>query len=211
MVAPPSPDSPAPVAVAAAKAALRAEKAALRAELRARRQALDPALAHAWSEAAGERALELLQPKHARRVALFWSLPGEIDTRRLREGLLAAGALVLLPRLEGRGRPLAFHRWRPGDPLLEGPMGLLEPAPEAPRLRPDLVMVPLLGFDERGYRLGHGGGYYDRTLAALAAMSPPPPAVGLAFECQRVPRLPTDAHDVRLHALVTEERVRCFG
>ena len=188
-----------------------ARKAALRTTMLAHR--LEPGAADAavWSAEAARRALAALAPAPGTAISAFWSLPGEIDTAPLRDGLLAAGADLLLPRLEGRGRPLAFHRWRPGDRLLPGPLGLMQPDPAAPRLRPEVLIVPLLAFDERGYRLGYGGGYYDRTLAALAADGGRPLAAGFAFELQRVERVPVDAHDARLDLMVTEQLVRRFS
>jgi 5-formyltetrahydrofolate cyclo-ligase len=202
MVAPPLPPSDDPL--------IRA-KAALRATMLARRKAVPAADAARWSAATAERALDLvrgLSPDLV--VAAFWSLPGEIDTAPLREGLLALDRRLALPRLQGRGRPLGFHRWRPGDELLPGPLGLMQPAAEAECLRPDLLFVPLLAFDDAGYRLGYGGGYYDRTLAALAGDGRRRRAIGYAFALQRVGTVPRTALDVRLDGLVTERATRRF-
>jgi len=127
-------------------------------------------------------------------------------------GLAARGHPLALPRVQGRGRPLAFHAWRPGDPLLAGPFGVMEPDPDAPALRPRVLLVPLLAFDRQGGRLGYGAGYYDLVLHALRALCPPPLAIGVAFAAQEVDRVPTGPRDQPLDAVVTERAVhRCSG
>ena len=140
-------------------------------------------------------------------VAAFWPLGAEFDTRPLFNALGALGIATCLPRMAGKAEPLAFHRYRPGDALLEGPMRVLEPLPAAPALRPTIVVVPMLAFDDAGYRLGYGGGFYDRTLPSLG---PDLVAIGLAFEAQRVGTLPREANDVRLGTIVTEAGVHHF-
>lgn len=140
-------------------------------------------------------------------VAAFWPLGREIDCRPLFRALAALGVATCLPRMTGRGKPLAFHRYRPGDGLLEGPMRVLEPLAEAPACVPTIVVVPLVGFDRHGHRLGYGGGYYDRTLAGLGDGVE---AIGLAFAEQELPPLPVLATDRRLRVIVTEAGVRHF-
>ncbi len=140
-------------------------------------------------------------------VAAFWPLGAELDTRPLFGALAALGIATCLPRIVAKGRSLAFLRYRPGDALLEGPMRVLEPLPAATAVRPTIVVVPMLAFDDRGYRLGYGGGFYDRTLPTLG---PGLTAIGLAFAAQRVPSLPHEANDVRLATIVTEAGVHHF-
>jgi 5-formyltetrahydrofolate cyclo-ligase len=140
-------------------------------------------------------------------VAAFWPLGAELDTRPLFNALAALGIATCLPRMAGKGKPLAFHRYRPGDALLEGPMRVLEPLPAAPALRPTIAVVPMLAFDEEGYRLGYGGGFYDRTLPSLG---PDLVAIGLAFAAQRFAALPHEANDFRLGTIVTEAGVHHF-
>jgi 5-formyltetrahydrofolate cyclo-ligase len=112
-----------------------------------------------------------------------------------------------LPRVVAKDAPLAFHRFRPGNALLEGRMRVLEPSPAAPQVVPAIVVVPLVAFDAEGYRLGYGGGFYDRTLAGLG---PDHLALGLAIEVQRASPLPRDTTDVRLETIVTETGVHHF-
>jgi 5-formyltetrahydrofolate cyclo-ligase len=141
-------------------------------------------------------------------VAAFWPLGAELDTRPLFYALNALGIITGLPRMAGKGQHLAFHRHRPGDALLEGPMRVLEPLPTAPPLVPTIVVVPMLAFDNEGFRLGYGGGFYDRTLPALGS---DPVAIGLAFELQHIAALPHEPNDVRLQTIVTDKGAHHFS
>ena len=189
-----------PGTIAETKRALRRDFIAHRAALddRARLGAGRRALLHLVS------ALDL-RPESV--VAAFWPMPGELDTRPLFEALAALGVVTALPRVIGKGAPLAFHRFRPGNALLEAGMRVFEPLPIAPLVRPTIVVVPMVAFDAQGYRLGYGGGFYDRTLADLG---PEVVAIGLAFEVQRASDLPHVATDVRLSTIVTETGVHHF-
>ena len=152
-------------------------------------------------------------------IAGYWPIGDEFDVRPLLEALAGAGYDVALPRVAGRDRPLAFHRWRSGDALIagtlieggliegaliEGGLGIGEPDPAvAAELVPDIVIAPLLAFDAVGHRLGYGAGYYDRTLRALRAAGHVV-AVGAAFAAQQVDHVPHGAHDEPLDWAVTE-------
>lgn len=117
--------------------------------------------------------------------------------------------------LHGRGHPLClpvvtdkvgalvFRAWAPGEALVEGVFDTRVPPPDRPVVEPTVLLVPLLAFDRAGYRLGYGGGYYDRTLAALAQNQPT--SIGLAFAAQEVDTLPHEAHDRRLDWVITEQ------
>jgi 5-formyltetrahydrofolate cyclo-ligase len=188
-------------------------RAALRRRLRARRRALTPrARARAARELASVLgAAPLLRGR--RRLALYLPNDGEIDPRPAAARLALRGAALHLPcidPLRGGGR-LAFGEVRPGSPLLRNRFGI--PEPRATRRRPpwalDVVLLPLVGFDARGGRLGMGGGFYDRTFAFLRADTARqrpgrPLLVGLAHACQEVDDLPTAAHDVPLDAVATD-------
>ena len=117
-------------------------------------------------------------------------------------------APVGVPVIAGKGRPLAFHRWAPGCAMVEGAFGALVPA-EAEVLEPEVLIVPLLAFDARGYRLGYGGGFYDRTLERLRAARDTV-AIGFAYGAQEVDTVPTEPTDQRLDAVVTEAGARWF-
>jgi 5-formyltetrahydrofolate cyclo-ligase len=113
-------------------------------------------------------------------------------------------ASLALPVVLGVGKPLIFRNWSPGDELVKGPYKIDEPSSDARETVPELVLVPLLGFDEVGRRLGYGGGYYDRTLARLK-QSGSVKLVGLAYEAQKLSRVPADTYDVSLDYVVTDQ------
>ena len=188
------------------------EKRAWRRDLLARREAFaaEPERHARASRAIARHALKMLPLGDGTVVSVFYSFGAEIDTLPVIAALDALGATVCLPRLRGRARPLAFHPWRPGEPLVRHKYGLMEPAPDGPQIRPQILLVPLLGFDGLGYRLGYGGGFYDRTLHGLRAEAPEPFAVGLAFACQEVERLPREPTDEHLAMVVTENGPRLF-
>lgn len=179
-------------------------KRALRREFIARRAALDDRTRCAAGRYALLHLLGALGLRPDSVVAAFWPMAAEIDTRPLFEALAALGVATALPRVVAKGAPLAFHRFRPGDALLEAGMRVFEPLATALAVRPSIVVVPMVAFDAGGYRLGYGGGFYDRTLAALG---PDVAAIGLAFEVQRAGALPHEATDVRLSSIVTETGV----
>lgn len=191
---------------------LDAEKRALRREARARRAAQTGSARDA-GKALAARFLGtvdlsgLAGGSHAgpRAVSVFWPLGDEIDTLPLMTALHDRGFKVLLPVMQGPGKALLFGLWEPGDDLLPAGFGTLEPGPERPRMAPDLLAVPLLAFDRAGYRLGYGGGFYDRTLALLRGESQRRVvAVGVAFAAQEVAAVPHGPHDQPLDGLVTE-------
>lgn len=179
-------------------------KDSLRARLRARRDALPAAARAAWSEHLAELGAPALRERlgPAAIVAAYWPLRSEADPRPLARALQAAGAALALPVVEGEA--MYFRAWSGGERDLEpAGFGALGPGASAPVVQPTLVLVPLLGFDATGQRLGWGKGYYDRCLAG-AATAARPFAVGIAFACQRVAAIPSEPHDVRLDAVLTE-------
>jgi 5-formyltetrahydrofolate cyclo-ligase len=135
-------------------------------------------------------------------VSGFLAIGEEIDPAPLMISLAEAGHRLCLPVMDGKGKPLVFRSWAPGDPLAETMWGIREPLPEAPVLEPDVVLGPLLAFDARGYRLGYGGGFYDRTLARLRALKQVV-SIGIAFDEQMVDAVPHEAYDERLDWVLT--------
>jgi len=190
---------------------VREAKAALRAQMRALRKARGPAEREAAGRRAAARLAELLGELPPGPVAIFHALPEEIDTAPAIARIAASGRSVVLPRQAGRARPLDFHAFRPGDPLMPGPFGVLEPIAVAPRLEPAVLVVPLLAFDRRGGRLGYGAGFYDRTIATLRARGAAPPVIGLAFAFQEVAEVPLGPSDARLDAIVTDSELIRVG
>jgi len=183
-----------------------AAKASLRSLLAQRRSALDPAWRKQASLRLAEQASGLPAPRHGGVVAGYLPIGEEIDPWPLIGVLTGAQCPVAAPVVVGKGRPLEFRILREGEPLEAGVMGTRHPAAGAPVVEPDFLIVPLLGFDRQGYRLGYGGGFYDRTLARLRRQRAIV-AAGVAFDEQEVDSLPRGAHDERLDWIVTPTRL----
>jgi len=141
-------------------------------------------------------------------VALYWPVRDEVDCQPLLAQLVDGGHRVCLPVVTGTDDPLEMRIWDPGQALYPAGFGTLAPDDLAERAEPDIVVLPLVGFDEKGTRLGYGGGHYDRTLAGL---SKKPRLIGLAFCVQELAYVPRLEHDVPLDAVVTELGLRTFG
>ncbi|MEO5336376.1 MAG: 5-formyltetrahydrofolate cyclo-ligase [Magnetospirillum sp. WYHS-4] len=180
------------------------EKRRLRARFRSLRRDLtaDGGPALAGYLVAGLTLLELEPGRDA--AAGYWPMDGEADIRPAMELLAAKGFATALPVVAKPGSPLLFRAWRPSEALRRGPHGASEPLEDAPEVEPTLILLPLVAFDGLGFRLGMGGGYYDRTLAALRARRRVV-AVGVGHGRQRVDRLPCDRHDQPLDWVLTEE------
>lgn len=143
-------------------------------------------------------------------VAGYWPLGSEADGRYLMKGLVGADVVVGLPVVQSASTPLLFRRWRFGDDLVDGTFGTRQPAADKEVVSPNVVLTPLLAFDGQGYRLGQGGGYYDRTVQALRAANRIV-VIGIAFAGQETENLPHDENDQRLDWVVTETGVRRFN
>ena len=172
----------------------------LRAGLIARRAAVPAAEHRAWSAAITQSLVEGFPLLGSMSIGFYWPMQGEFDPRfairRFRDG----GAVAALPVVVQKQAPLQFREWWPGVATGKGVFDL--PVPEGTRVvLPQAVLMPPVGFDARGYRLGYGGGYFDRTLATL---SPRPLAVGVGFEINRVASIRPEAHDQRLDWIITE-------
>ncbi len=183
-------------------------KAALRAAARARRAKLAADLPD-YAGMIARQAADLDIPGQAI-VASFWPQGDEADPRALAQALGARGHKIVLPCVAGADQPLVFRLWRAGDALRTNAHGVQEPLGNAPVFAPAVVLVPLLAFDEEGFRLGYGGGYYDRSLAELRALGPVV-AIGIAYAGQETASLPREAHDQPLDGVVTERGVRHFA
>ena len=136
-------------------------------------------------------------------VAFCWPYRGEYDARHYVAQLRRLGATTALPVVVAPGAPLAFRKWYPGVKMADGPLGI--PYPEDSEvLTPDHVLLPMLGWDAAGCRLGYGGGFFDRTLAALPRR---PRVIGLAYELQYLPTIHPQPHDIPVDFVVTERGV----
>ena len=137
-------------------------------------------------------------------VSGYWPIVTELDVRPLLARLDERGAVCALPVVVAADKPLLFRGWRPLDPLEPGVMGTSHPPIAAPEFVPAVVLAPLLAFDGEGYRLGHGGGYYDRSLAALRSRGPVT-VVGVGFAVQRTDRVPRTDSDQPVDWILTEQ------
>lgn len=178
-----------------------AQRADLRARLLAARASMPDRAAR--ETALVNRLARWLKTMPVARLAFFWPIRGEPDVgpviaRWLADDPARRAALPVVA-----GQLLEFAPWAPGAPMQPGQFGIPVPA-TAVRLQPQVVMIPCVGVDTRRYRLGYGGGYYDRTLAALPLK---PVTVGIGFDCGRVPSISPQPHDVRLDLAITESGV----
>lgn len=172
------------------------DKRELRAAMRAHRKGL----AGQSPEAAARAAAHVGDLPAGRIVAVYRAIGSELDADAVSLALERGGRELCLPVVVERDAPMLFRRWRFGDPLELDAAGVPAPLPLAGTVTPDLILTPLLAFDDAGGRLGQGGGYYDRTFAALPAAQ----RIGLAYAGQQVDHLPLEGHDIRLHGVLTE-------
>jgi 5-formyltetrahydrofolate cyclo-ligase len=181
-------------------------KAALRARMRAWRDGLDSAAkvraAAAIAELGLALVLELRGPAREGTVSAFAAMPEELNVWLLLRRLHGAGVPLALPVVAGKGKPLVFRTWTPGDAMDKGVWDIPQPKPEQPVVQPDILLVPLLAFDAQGRRLGYGGGFYDRTLASLRARKAIV-AVGLGYDEQLVDAVPHLDYDQQLDWVLT--------
>jgi 5-formyltetrahydrofolate cyclo-ligase len=187
---------------------IKARKQAMREEALARRIVLRAAAPDAAHRMARNFISRIPLPAGAV-VSAFVAIGDEANPAPLIDLLWAEGHKVALPRVVKKGEKLAFHRFEPGATLVPGVFGLSQPGTDWPEETPDVLVVPLLAFDSHGWRLGYGGGFYDRTLADLRA-SRKILAVGYAFAGQEVDDVPHRESDEPLDWVVTETGARKF-
>jgi 5-formyltetrahydrofolate cyclo-ligase len=178
------------------------QKTTLRAAALAKRDALSGEQRTAAGQALALRGLPFDITRGAI-VAGYAPIRSEIDPTPLMLRLAAQGAQLALPVIVARDAPLTFRFWSSGDQLQRGPLGILEPLPEAATIIPDILLVPLAAFDRSGHRIGYGAGHYDRSLAQLR-QSKAVTAVGVAFAVQEINAVPMQPHDVALDYVLTE-------
>jgi 5,10-methenyltetrahydrofolate synthetase len=137
------------------------------------------------------------------RLAFCWPIKNEYDARHLAKTLRERGALTALPVVVAPKQPLAFREWHPGTELAKGPLDIPYPV-SSPEVVPEAVLLPMNGWDARGYRLGYGGGFFDRTLASLAKK---PVVIGVSYELARLETIDPQPWDIPMDYIVTERGV----
>jgi 5-formyltetrahydrofolate cyclo-ligase len=193
--------------VPAVPADLGAWRKARRSELIAQREALPLEERRAADVRIGELLLAGFPMIAGMNIGFYWPIKGEVDPRVALHRLRERGSRTALPVVVAKGEPLRFLEWRPDTPTVPGPMGL--PIPQGSEvLVPDAVLVPPVGFGERGYRLGYGAGFFDRTLAAV---HPRPLALGLAREVSRIETIHPQAWDIPMDFILTEAGIHVAG
>jgi 5-formyltetrahydrofolate cyclo-ligase len=176
------------------------QKADLRQQLLTARGAIDSATRTLWDQAIGAQVIAWWKAAQPSALGVYWPLRDEPDLQAAYAELAQLGARLMLPVVVQKAAPLAFAEWRIGETMVKDAMGVAVPADV--RLQadcPPALLVPCLGFNPQGYRLGYGGGFYDRTLAR----QPRPHTLGIAYACLQL-AFACDAHDVALDCILTE-------
>ena len=181
-------------------------RAALRREKLAARTALDEKTHAALSARIGAHLAALLTPLPPQTLAFCAPVRGEFDARPLASLLIDRGWHAAMPVVEAADAAMSFRTWTPASAMGIDRHGIPIPA-EGQAIVPAIVLLPLVAFDRQGFRLGYGGGYFDRTLAALV---PRPMAIGVGFELSRVADIRPQAHDMPLDAVVTEAGIERY-
>ncbi len=186
------------------EAELRAWRRSERQRLLALRTGTPQAQRRAWGQEIEQRLHLLLQDRPGITLGVYWPFQAEFDPRPVIDWLIARGSSVALPAVVDRKGPLEYRAWRPGETLVDGVWDI--PIPEKREtVVPQAVLAPLVGFDRDCYRLGYGGGYFDRTLAAL---SPRPSAIGVGFELSQIETIYPQDFDIPMDVIVTEAGLR---
>ena len=184
---------------ASASAAAKSDKQALRRELAALRATIDPTRKAAWDAAIGAHLVAWWRTQPVPSLGVYWPLRAEADLSQAYAELAQAGVRLALPVVLARDAALGFADWQPGEAMIKDAMGVAVPADLRMVALPPTLLVPCLGFNQDRFRLGYGGGYYDRTLEHL----PRPFTVGIAYACLAA-QFASAAHDVALDRIMTE-------
>ena len=192
---------------ASQKAELLHWRRAERQRLIASRLAMSVNQRHSHSERIAAGLAEAVGDVHGRTVGVYWPFRGEPNLRRWMELVLARGGTCALPVVVQRHAPLVFREWHPGAKLIRGVWNIPVPADGA-EVVPDIVIAPVVGFDPTCYRLGYGGGFYDRTLAAITGQLR---VIGVGYVRAAMPTIRPQPHDIPMRVIVTEQGIVAPG
>ncbi len=185
------------------------EKRRLREDAKTRRAAAHAAADALTARQLAAHGLDFLKLPPAAVVSGFMPMADEIDVLPLLTWLHAEGTTLCLPVMQGKGKPLLFRAWSPGDDMETAIWGIREPMADKPVVEPDVLLVPLLAFDAHGWRLGYGGGFYDRSIASLSRFKRIT-TVGIGYDAQEVDAVPHLDYDQRLDWVLTPSGPRRF-
>ncbi len=186
------------------------DKRRARSEAAKRRGAAHPLLHEAAGPALAERGLPFIRQPEQRTISGFFPYKSEISLLPLLARLHSEGWVTAMPVVVGEDSPLVFRAWAPGEPTVPGIWEIPMPPETAPEVSPGVLLVPMLSFDRQGYRLGYGGGFYDRTLEKLRKLKQIT-AIGVAYSAQEMPEVPHGPYDQRLDWIMTEKATTKCG
>lgn len=179
-----------------------AHKRALRSSLLAARKALTPAIRDAAAAQIGRHLLDWISQRGVTSIAVYMPMRGEPDLTHTWSALAASGVKLCLPIVTARDAPLSFAVWQPDQSMARDCIGIAVPAPPHRPCVPQALVIPCLGITPQRFRLGYGGGFYDRTLAILPSVT----TVGIAFDCCMT-EFSHQSHDIAMHAVITERGI----
>jgi 5,10-methenyltetrahydrofolate synthetase len=175
-------------------------KAVLRKRLLAARAAIGAEDKKDWDRRLGEALLAWCAGHEIKCLGVYWPIRGEPDLREVYARLAARGIGLALPVVQGKEAPLAYYAWKPKEEMDKDAYGIAIPKQRDAAIKPDVVLVPCVGYNRENFRLGYGGGFYDRTLH----QEPRPYALGIAY-CCGLAAFAAEAHDLPLQEILTEE------
>lgn len=188
------------------------DKSSLREEFLAKRISVSPVVAQHYAAEISSKILNNFDFE-GKVVAGYWPVKGEVDIRPILMHLSNRGSICALPVVSTENQPLSFRSWTSKTDMVDGVLGIPVPdisSPDVKLVTPDILLVPFVAYDRRGYRLGYGGGYYDRTIAHLRSKGKIE-TIGVGFTVQKMQDLlPIDEHDVALDCVVTERMIDRF-
>ena len=182
---------------------VQAFRKAKRADLLARRRAVVFDERKQYAAALSERLLSAVDLRAFTVLGFYWPIRGELDLRRVARQHVDAGGVAALPAVVAKGEPVEFWRWEPGAQMQRGFWNIPVPF-ERHCVTPEALLIPMVGYDDAGHRLGYGGGFYDRTLASL---TPRPYCIGIAYDDSQLETIYPQPHDIPMNIVVTERRV----
>jgi 5-formyltetrahydrofolate cyclo-ligase len=178
-------------------------RAQLRKDLIAKRRAIPVAQKNEWDSAIAQQVLQRLKQYPSQVLGVFWPIQAEPDLLLAYQALHKMGVQLALPVVQAAQAPLQFFAWAPGDVMDTDRYGIPIPQATKEQLQPDCLLIPCVGFNEEYFRLGYGGGFYDRTLALASPSQAKPRTLGVSYSFAKVD-FSADTHDIAMELIITE-------